>query len=260
MNFDKNKIMQIVTDVLGQEATGVYIDEDVVNRNLDYEDVPLLSQLGRDFFTIEGTDEYEVKYGMTKLCIYPLNKKINWVIKIPITGIYKEEYYNEEDNFDFTIDNENFKTTKLVGKAVGDFCNEEINIYEFFSVEAQEFLSLNTYIGDYNDIPIYIQEKAFSCDANGAFFSKFGYADSTISSVSNEIDYLCNLNDSFSEEDFLYNIILKVGIVSAARILKEFCELDDLHSGNYGFNYKGDAVIFDYLGYDRLYHYEFFDA
>ena len=38
--------------------------------------------------------------------------------------------------------------------------------------------------------------------------------------------------------------------MKAVEIFHELDDIDDLHSKNYGYNSKGEAVIFDYAGYD----------
>ena len=259
MNFNEKEIMSIVAEVLGSEATGIYINEAVVKRDLNYEDVPLLSTVGKMPFTIEEIEGYSVSYGMTKLCICPDNKHIDWVIKIPITGIYSEEYFDDDGDLNFTEDNDNFKGAKVVGKAVSDVCDEEIAIYENFSSDTKNLIAKNYYIGEYNGIPVYIQERVVSCDFDSAAQqSRYGFYREDF--ITHEVDYLMDINSDFVNSDFVYNIILHYGIMKAIEIYNELEELDDMHSGNYGFNKEGRAVIFDYAGYDKYYTYEFFAA
>lgn len=259
MKFNSIEVMSFVEEAIGKDATGLYINEDVVHREISYEDAEILSTLGEMPFIIQPTNDFQVFYGMTKLCIYPCNKKIDWVIKIPITGIYKE-YYKDYDE-DCFIDkyNENFIKVEQVGTAAGDVCDEEANIYDNYSLQAQEIMAENYYVGTYNGLPIYVQEKVLACESDpAAYFSYFGCQDKDF--LSHEIDYLMDVNSDLNDINFAYNLILQFGIAKAIEIYAEFGDLGDMHSGNYGFNREGKVMIFDYAGYDRLYNYEFFVA
>ena len=65
MNFNKEEIMSIVANILGSEATGLYINEAIVHRDLSYEDVPLLSTVGAMPFAVEDIEGYNISYGKT---------------------------------------------------------------------------------------------------------------------------------------------------------------------------------------------------
>lgn len=258
MNFNKEEIMSIVAEILGSEATGLYINEAIVHRDLSYEDVPLLSTVGAMPFAVEDIEGYSISYGMTKLCICPDNKHIDWVIKIPITGIYEEEYFDDDEDLSFTEDNDNFKEVKVVGKAISDVCDEELAIYENYSSDVKELMAKNYFIGEYNGIPIYVQERVFSCE-NECAVNYANYGEALDDFIMHEIDYLMEINSDIDDSDFAYNIIMHYGIIKAIEIYNEISDLDDMHKGNYGFNMKGKAMIFDYAGYSRDY-YEFFAA
>lgn len=240
MVYNKKEIMDIVARVLGDNATGVYIHEDVVRRDIGYDDADLVSTIGDNPWYINNIDDFEIMYGMTKLCIYPLSKKIPWVIKIPITGVYCHAEDEDEEYIDDSIANK-------VGMAERNVCDEEISIYENSSSDIQAIMIKNYYVGEYNNIPIYIQEKVYECDGDCGQHSKYGYLPNILI---NEINFLMDINSDINDEDFVYNVILSYGIMKAVEIFNELDDIDDLHSKNYGYNSKGEAVIFDYAGYD----------
>ena len=260
MVYNKKEIMDVVAMILGKEATGVYIHKDVVKRNIGYDDASLLSSVGENPFYIESIEGFEIHYGMTKLCIYPLSNKIPYVIKIPITHIYKyeeneEENYEEEDYEEEDYENEDFFINRKaikIGSAIQDACDAERVIFEYCSSDVQDIMAENYYIDDYNDIPVYIQEKAYrSCATD---FAAHGCKDG----LENEIGYLMDINSDIENEDFVYNVILNYGIQRAVGIFEEVGnEIDDLHDENYGYNREGKTIIFDYAGYNRFDYYEF---
>lgn len=259
MKYNKNEVMKIVREVLGEDATGVYIHNQVVSKDLDYDDMPLVSRLGESPFIIESTKKYEIHYGLTRLCIYPINKRINWVIKIPITGVYAENYFEDDNDSNvydgdfYSWEGDNFLGLTQVGTCECDSCDEENIIYEESSYNAKKFMAKNHYIGTYNNIPIYIQEKAIICNSSVAYHKALFGFDSNF--LRHEIDYLFDMESEIEEEIFFYNIILNIGVQAAAQVIQEFGELTDLHNQNYGFNFKGIPVLFDYAGYQWGTHY-----
>jgi hypothetical protein len=258
MNFNEKEIMNVVSQILGDNATGIYIHEDIVNRDISYEDADLLSSIGENPWHISEIEGYAVSYGMNKMCIYPTNKRVPWVIKIPITGIYAfksdlEDSDEDEDDYDFDDDDFLAREAIQTGMAQQDFCDEEIAIYENCSSDVQGIMARNYYVGHFNKIPIYIQEKVSSCHAtiNSKYGSKYDY-------ITNEINFLMDINSGIENEDFVYNIVLNYGITKAIEIFEELSStVDDLHDGNYGYDRQGKAVIFDYAGYDSSYQYKF---
>lgn len=252
MTYNKQEILNIVKEILGDNATGVYINDLVVKRDLGNDDVPLVSQLGKKPFIIQSTKDYEISYGLSRLCIIPTDKKIDWVIKIPITAVYKEEFFNDYDGEYFDWDNDNFAGLIQVGVSECDSCDEERVLYEDASSDAKIFMADNHYIGNYNGISVYIQEKTINCDVSWYYKSRFSY-DSDF--LRHEMDYLHDLETEIEEESFLYNVILIVGFKRAIQIFEEFADLNDLHNHNYGFNSKGIPVLFDYAGFSWGSHY-----
>lgn len=253
MTYNNKEIMKIVKQILGDNATGVYINDQVVKRDLGNDDMPLVSQLGTTPFIIQDTDDFKIESGLTRLCIIPKNKKIDWVIKIPITGVYKEEFYNEDEGLYYEWDNENFKGLTQAGASEYDSCDEERSIYENASLDAKKFMADNIYIGLYNGIAIYIQEKTYICNSGmGWYKSRFGHDDKFLC---HEVEYLFDVGADIESEIFLYNVILLIGFQKAIQIFEEFGNFDDLHEQNYGFNSQGIPVLFDYAGYQWGNHY-----
>lgn len=253
MNYNKQEVMNIVRQILGDNATGVYINDQVMRRDLYNDDMPLVSTLGKTPFIIESTDDFRVDYGLTRLCIIPVNKKIDWVIKIPITAVYKEEFFDEDEGEYYNWEDDNFIGLIQVGTSECDSCDEERAMYENASSDAKKFMADNYYVGNYNGIAIYVQEKTVYCDCGAGWNkSRFGH---DCDFLRHEVEYLFDIGADIEAEIFLYNVILLVGFKKAIQIFEEFGEFDDLHEHNYGFNSQGIPVLFDYAGYSWGQHY-----
>lgn len=256
MIYDKNEIMEIVKEVLGDNANGVYISEEVINREIDADDAALYSSLDTPFEIIP-TEKYDVLSGLTKICIVP-KKKTNWVIKIPITDIYAEKWIDEEEDFS-DYDSENFLGYKRVGKAISNLCDEEISIYEEASESLKEVLSEINYVGIYNNIPIYIQERVKTISAVAQDKDKLFILGRVNNFISNEINRINDISCVFSD-DFILNIILKIGFLNTIKVFEDISnEINDIHEWNYGYDYNGNGKLFDYSGYSRHDTYSFFE-
>ena len=256
MIYDKNEIMEIVREVLGDDANGVYINEEVINREIDADDASLYSSLDTPF-EIAPTEKYNVYSGLTKICIVP-KKKTSWVIKIPITDIYAEKWAEGEEDFS-DYDSENFLGYKRVGEAISNLCDKEVSIYEDASESLKEVLSEINYIGNYNNIPIYIQERVKTIAAVAQDKDKHFILGRVNNFISNEIDRISDISCDFSN-DFILNIILKIGFLNTIEVFEDISnEINDIHDWNYGYDYNGNGKLFDYSGYNRIYTYSFFE-
>ena len=98
MNYNKKDIMEIVEIILGENADGIYVSQEVIDRDVSVGDTPIYSLLGKIPFEIMPIEDYYVEMGMSKICIIP-KRRTDWVIKIPITGIYCEKWSDDEEDF-----------------------------------------------------------------------------------------------------------------------------------------------------------------
>lgn len=256
MNYNKNEILEIVREILGDNATGVYINDCVVSRDISISDAPIYSTLGSTPFEITQTPKFDIKWGFTRMCIIP-HEKTNWVIKIPMTNIYAEDWSDDEEDFD-NYESENFLGYKCVGKVIEDMCDEEIAIYENADTNEKKILAEIKYVGEYRGIPVYVQERIKRNEDEAREKDiKYGYTNGV--ALSNEIDALNQLTWDYSD-DFYHNLILSYGFKMAYEIVRFLANnIDDVHKYNYGYDYNGLSKVFDFAGYNRCIYYFYKD-
>ena len=226
MKFNKKDVMEFVRKALGDNATEVLIDRYTIDECDEPSDYTIFLDRDCKFPLIWcNNEEFFISSGCSKLVIVPKNR--SYVIKIPWTGVYTNttEYGdNVEDTFDYEL----------------NYCpmEDEINYYNDVDEEARQYLVENEFVGLYNDsIPIYVQEKV----------KHIGWGAATNTSVSNK----------FSAKVCVYSlgakivkmIVEQLGYDEGFRIVRELDSIDDLHSGNYGFDKYGNFKIIDYAGY-----------
>ena len=253
MNYNKNEIMEIVREILGDNATGVYINDCVVSRDISISDAPIYSTLGSTPFEIIQTPKFDIKWGFTRVCIIP-HKKTDWVIKIPMTHIYTESWSDDEEDYG-NYDSESFLGYKCVGKVIEDMCDEEIAIYENADTNERRVLAEIKYVGEYHGIPIYVQER-IKRNENDAKEKDIKYGYTNGAALSNEIDALNQLTWDYSDV-FYHNLILSYGFKMAYGIVRFLSNnVEDIHEYNYGYDYNGLSKVFDFAGYNRyIYHF-----
>lgn len=228
MKFNKKDVMEFVREALGDNATEVLIDRYTIDECENPEDFTIYLDKNCQFPLIWcNNEEFFIESGCSKLVIVPKNR--SYVIKIPWTGCYEDVYDEEKDRehvyrYDYGI----------------DYCpmEDEINYYNDTDEEARQYLAENEFVGLYNDsIPIYVQEKV----------KYIGWGAATNTSVSNK----------FSAKACVYSlgtkiakmIVEQLGYDEGFRVVRELDNIDDLHSGNYGFDKYGNFKIIDYAGY-----------
>ena len=261
MNYNKKDIMEIVEIILGEDADGVYVSQEVVDRDVSVGDTPVYSSLGKMPFEIMPIEDYYVEMGMSKICIIP-KRRTDWVIKIPITGIYRENWSDDEEDF-CDYNSGNFLGCEKIGKAICDLCDEERVLYADSSDELKRVLANVEYVGEYNGIPVYVQERVKVIEFLATTKDKKFFL-GVFNFISNEIDRINEIMDDSKDssnfsDSFIANVILKIGFLKAVKVFEEISrEITDIHEWNYGYDYDGNAKLFDYSGYSRQYTYEFF--
>lgn len=247
MHYNISDINKILDIVLGDEATGIYINSDSVPDDNIVIDYPIYTNLSTRT-TIDYWEDYEdFKFdcGATKLIIIPKNK--DYVIKIPFTGLYT---FETDDNVE---DNE--KDIISVNYNQMDICEREIDIYKKASGLLKKIIAPNIYVGTYKNIPIYIQKKIkknfvdsyFGHLYEDDYFSRYSSFNrkKIIEKISEDSDYYLNR--------VYVDLIMKTyGIKNTLNMLKEMntC-IEDLHEFNYGFDFNGNCVLFDIGGYSE---------
>ena len=190
----------------------------------------------------------DVAWGASKVVFWFDDIK-DYVIKVPLQGRYED--YNE-DYQDFC----NAYPSPAFGDkyyyASWDYCGAEAHIYSFIKENypnLAQFFAATFLIGE-NDhgVPIYAAENikggkgtsAHWKDASDASENKACLTIDTYGSCGGLSPHILALMyDQYDENDVddLMNFILEYHI-------------DDLHSGNIGFNQEGKVVIMDYSGFD----------
>lgn len=250
-NYDKEEVFSICKKVLGNDFDGIFIH---YYRLEDALDMPFATNSSFSHFIYPNSyaetndlESYFISSGVTKLVIIPENTP--YVIKIPITGVY-----NNVDEESTEIENQEFKLVAKSTDETTDIFGEEETILQSFCEEAKLILLQNYYVGSINDVPIYVQEKVESANERLSLFAKplsneektkmqRVYSNANYSYFDpNEEMYPCT-------DDFMYDIIKAYGEEMAVRLYEILEDIDDLHSGNYGYTEDGMPKVFDFGGY-----------
>lgn len=184
--------------------------------------------------------------GATK-CIV-LNHKWDFVIKVPLTGGFYYDGYEDEDGdwHDEESYNEFLNANDLPmmtsENSCWDYCNAEAAIWDYAEEQGfSEFLAKTEYVGDLYGHPIYVQEKVKPFD-----FPEYN----------EEYDKFCmdiceSLDCFYLNGYWLTDALNYYGYEKLYRFLKFIKENHlnhDLHSGNIG--YIGNKpVLLDYCGW-----------
>lgn len=174
--------------------------------------------------------------GASKAVLVP--KETNYVIKIPFTGYFEDDWEKEEYvfyNFEGAEDDENR----------WDYCLKEIHIYEKAKAANVEKVFLKTtYEGDVSDFPIYSQPKVSTFVEDDWVTCSNEELDSTRTKVRKK-------NFNVFSPTWLFHAFNYYGDDYIFRLLSFIKEEDisDLHDGNLG--WIGDRpVIVDYAGFE----------
>lgn len=173
-------------------------------------------------------NDVKVETGATRICL--ILNEFDYVVKLPRFDLVKE-----------------------------DFCDREVARYEDAQVykvdkvlQPIHLLKMLT-APDNSEFPVYIQQKYSSCYAKmqQQFEEKY-YKPYITQDILNYI--IKSQNEYWSELafGFEFRIIQLYGKKFYERFLN-FCQMNDitdLHYYNYGFNLRGEPVIFDYAGFE----------
>lgn len=238
MKYDKNEILEFVMGVLGENADGIYIDNEEVQNGCDDENSLYTAKDGSSAILSFG-DDYREFHGLTRVVISPDNK--DYIIKMPITGVY--EFSKGE--------------FKIVAKFTEDCENPsdyERTYYEELSKEEKQIFLPLIYVADYNGIPVYIQKKidVSLSDRECEEEALYGYVKELTKENYQEIKEVLKSSVGFSYVDFperfAYDVIQFYGKRKAETFFRKLFEIDDLHEGNVGYINRR-PVVFDYGGY-----------
>lgn len=227
MKFNKKDVMEFVREALGDNATEVLIDRYTIDEcDNPYDFTIFLDKDCKFPLSFGEGEDFYIDSGCSKLVIVPKNR--SYVIKIPWTGVYtevdKDGKYNEEYVFDYEL---NYSPME-----------EEISYYNDVDEETRQYLAENEFVGLYNNsIPIYVQEKV----------KHLGWGATTNTSVTGKFSVkTCVQRLSVKIAKM---IVEQLGYNEGLKVARELDSIDDLHSGNYGFDKYGQFKIIDYAGF-----------
>lgn len=161
---------------------------------------------------------YRIFYGITKVVLVPKNKGARYVIKMPIV---------EEDNFDW-CDAEGVVYREALNYGVEKFFSEisRFREYPWGKAYLQKRIRTNSF---YEDDELYEPEEDWSRLSNNSI----------------ERVEILNLCGRIMDE------LMRAYPSEEIDKLLDFCSeywINDIHSGNYGYDNGGAPIIFDYSG------------
>ena len=218
MTYDKEEILNDLTEAFENVVSFSSIDCDSVYDIIE-------RRVGRQKYTYD--------YGATKFVLIPLDKKKDYVIKIPFTGEW-DEFEDEYTEFCNSNDRER----------PWDYCGGEAWRYKIASeFGLEDYFAETKLIGFINEYPIYVQERCVT------FWESTGrvYSDQEKQTTRN---ILAGFSERISVEwstDFRLYFGANA-LVDFIDFLAENAWDDDLRYHNIG--YIGDRpVLIDYSGY-----------
>jgi hypothetical protein len=195
-------------------------------------------------------------YGATKGVIIPLDNEINIVVKIPFYGEGDEGEFFNEDTGEYEIDEDAFfeyygayfESADTYINFDGNYCALEEYIYNYCAEKGLAgCLAKTEKVFEINDVPVYIQEKAFTISE----MSEDEYERRSSSHSDEEKQYAednitCEINPMWTCDAIEY---------AGEQVIKELMQLledidcsSDLRNCNIG--YIGERpVLIDYCGY-----------
>lgn len=278
----EKKVWDYLKEALGEDADGIYCTDSSYNGDCDdIEEV--YSQYNKKdgvFFYVEDSANYSISCGCSRMAIIPENE--SFIIKLPITGNFAYAHiYSKFDENNIEIDrtteyscypddrylDEEMAEEGWVKKEEKCFLSRERNesvdlmqlendFYDQASDNLQLLLVPNTYVGNYNGIPVYIQKKVDTTYDNASADRVKFYP---LSDKDKEmIDKLTSSNRRNKTElgDCFLKICMNYYNFSVDEILELIDEMDDLgvandlHGSNIGLTEDNAPCIFDYAGYD----------
>lgn len=187
------------------------------------------------------SDDFNISYGISKAVI--IFKDLSFVIKIPFHGKWYdawdseyEEYYSDFDRFECANSTNG-----------DDYCEAEVNAIDLMiHFGFEEIVAYEICLGEFNGTVFYIQEKVKDSHTSNHYKPS---EDSLTRAREIGIDY------EYCDADWracvieLYGETYWTSFVNWAINGHNYI-LNDMHSGNYGYDYEGKPVLFDVSGYD----------
>lgn len=186
-------------------------------------------------------DDFDVDFGISKAVI--IFKSLSFVIKIPFHGKWYNGY--DEENDEYYDEFEQF--TCANSSDYDDYCEAEVYaIDEMIHFGFEAIVAEEICIGEYNHILFYIQEKVkkYNCS------SRYNPSYDSLTKARQLKNYYSYCDDNWRASVIeLYGEEYWTNFVDWVENGRNYI-LNDMHDGNYGYNYEGLPVLFDVSGYE----------
>lgn len=241
----KDYVFSLLSDFIGESANKILVPSSEYEYGTSPDPTIAMDEDG-DIWNIEDMIGYSVMRGATKVVIIPTQE--DFVIKLNITGTYLSEKECETFGYEFP---------HIDRVSIQNILDEEIAMYDNMPTELKEFIKPNIFIGYFNNIPVYIQEKIkasyeYSEEASWERFIKRG--DSLKVTEVQTVNK--HLIPSFPAP-FISDMFEIFGEENTKTILCQLREsaVYDLNYGNFGYDMENKPCLFDIGGFDEA---EFF--
>ncbi len=260
MTIDKDEIFSILSDILGENADGIYVNERTIED--DNDELPIFST--KDFSSIvtntnTHNDYFTIYNGVSRVCFVP--SKRDYVIKIAISGTYdytanledrdweefNKDFYNKygyEIDYDVDFPSESLSHERFLNDNV-DLMEEENKMRLNSDTITREILVPNIFIGMWHGMKIYIQDKV---EYVGQLPDD--YLIPSYDEIEETLNGVCKYT---MPADLAYALYKDYGEDLFVKIAKDFRKnfITDLHEGNFGIDCCNNIRVFDYAGYDE---------
>lgn len=260
----KEKVFEILNEMLGEDAEGLYCYDDVIEgagEDFFYTQV-CKNYLNNDVCEIE---DVEIQHGVCKYVIIP--NEGDYVIKLPIMGTFdyvtQVKHVNEkgQEEFLFLFDENDIDEAVEQGWQIVDSKIEAVktmqkhnimeienDIYNNAPEILKDFLLPNIFIGYFNSIPVYIQRKISKTVRDTSSYSAITEADNDINVKTIRSESHVGVPSLFIKKNIEF-----FGFEKALKIMTAISDikLEDLHTANLGYLEDGTPCVFDFGGYNE---------
>lgn len=196
---------------------------------------------------IDDTVGYSITRGATKVVIIPTQE--DFVIKLNITGTYLTERECETLGYEYP---------HIDRISEQNILDEEIAMYNDMPIELQGFIKPNIFVGYFNNIPVYIQEKIRNSYENSEETSKERFLNERAERLT-EISSLQAMikptgwRSSLFPSPFINDMLNYFGEEKTKSILTQLCDaaVYDLNYGNFGYDMEDKPCLFDIGGFEE---------
>ena len=278
----QEKVYSILTEVLGENATGIYCYDAKVDEEEESSGIFSVRHKGQLLSPLNENEDYKICHGASRVVIIPKNEE--FVIKMPIMATYCLKYKLNKQTLDGTeLEEVIYLDNPYESDIVYPQCREEeiaVLLDDGFTITScdiictrehnyecdlmereneyresgcaasQDLFLPNTFIGNFRGrIPVYLQPKV-----DRTMEEIYEYSDLTFSSeIESDFTKVSDLYTSYLPfgDDFIKLCINFFGVRNTIDILTDidYLGIYDLHSGNLGLLENGEPCIFDYAGY-----------